>query len=111
MKKNIEKTREIGFLLIIMYINMYKLKHGFCLLIFDLYTKNIITKKEYDILYEYITNNKPKSLFWSTILGSKRSFYWPMGWKYPRKRWLLKHINLNNNDKKPLQVEIYLGYT
>jgi hypothetical protein len=64
-------------------------KFGLCSIAIGLSIQNKISHEELRKIIEYIKQNKPVNLH--TIFNNV--FYWTKGRKYPRIKWLKKHIN------------------
>lgn len=82
--------KTIKELLQLVYDYERKERHmGLCSVVHRMYFFSCINIDEYDILIDYIKDNKPKNV-------SENNAYWfPMFNWQPRNKWLLKHINLN----------------
>jgi hypothetical protein len=66
---------------------------GLCGLVSELRWDNEISLEEYLTLKIYIRENRPKAFSsFAALINFNSPFYWPEGWKYPRRRWLNKHI-------------------
>ena len=67
---------------------------GLCFLAGDLHWRYVISLEEYVVLRSYIKNNRPgRFSSIAALLCYTSPFFWPRGWKYPRRRWLKKQIN------------------
>lgn len=61
---------------------------GLCCLLANLYDKRIISSEEYDILFLYISYNRP-------FYKKQNSYGWKPYLTKARIKWLKKHIELN----------------
>lgn len=66
---------------------------GLCYWSQTLVDREIITEKEGDELYKYITENRPSKFSSISAFKSRDTFYyWEYGYIEPRIKWLKKHI-------------------
>jgi hypothetical protein len=82
-------------LLKVLLANIDKLKHGLCLLAIELKHTDIITTDEHFKISDYIYKNRPKKT--SKLYDpewTRLAWYWPIGAKTPRVRWLKYHIRI-----------------
>lgn len=86
------KTRTIRELLEVMLNNIDIMDNGLCTLAYTLLEDGVFTEDEFITIYGYIQRNKPVNLH--TIM-SLDGYYWEIGEKRPRIKWLKKHIKLN----------------
>lgn len=75
-------------LLQIMLDNIDEMVFGLCGLVSLLRTRGIITLHEYFRLKHYLEDNRPPELYGS-------AYWWKIGVKKPRIKWLKKQIKLN----------------
>ena len=97
-------TRSIAALLTVMLDNIDLIKNqsysprGLCSLNMSLNTKEIITYLEYDLLENFIDNNRPKFLHKHyDITHANSCYYWKQYVKKPRIKWLKYHIKNERN--------------
>jgi hypothetical protein len=88
------KERSIKELLQLMLDNQNLFKEGLCSWNNELYWSCLITRREHDILRNYIRYNRP-SIFSSikAFVSRNSGYYWECGDIKPRIKWLKKHIN------------------
>jgi hypothetical protein len=90
--------RTTGELLRVLRGHLYWLEDwGLCSIVHHMRDSAHISFDEWELLMDYIHDNRPNRF--SSIgafLASTSLYYWPRGWKYPRRRWLNKHIKLNS---------------
>ena len=92
-----ENQRYIKELLCIMLNNINYLRAGLCNLANILLTDGDISGKEYYILIEYITKNRPSKFSSISAYRNRESiYYWERGQIAPRIKWLKKHIKRNS---------------
>jgi hypothetical protein len=71
---------------------------GLCgFVLFYIYHEDIdlINGKEFDVLYKFIEDNKPKTPISNKFYGTidyHIGYYWPSGKWAPRKKWLIDQI-------------------
>ncbi len=66
---------------------------GMCRAGFRLEEREVLTEKEVDLFCKYVRDNQTRiSKIWQRFKGSL--YHYPWGWKYPRKRFLDRHIKL-----------------
>ena len=89
--------RTIKELLQLMLDNKVLFKTGLCFWLVSLKANELITDKEYDLLNEYIENNKPKYSIFNIymLINDSRFYYWKAECITPRIKWLKHHININ----------------
>lgn len=91
-------VRNIKELLQLTLDNIYKLDSGLCCLSHRLYYVELINKDERDNLIYYIENNRPsKYSSLNAFINRNENYYWTIGDKKHRIKWLKKHIKLNSN--------------
>lgn len=74
-------------LLQLMLKNIELISHyGLCHLLHKMEEKRIISYAEHDNIYDYMFDHRP---FW---VLNMYSFWFPSGWKFPRKMWLKYQI-------------------
>ena len=81
------ENRSIKEILQLMLKHQDYFSFGLCHWIAKLNSWNIINRKEYLIIYDYINSEKPK--------GSS-DFWWEKGRIKPRLKWLEEHIKINS---------------
>ena len=88
-------VRPIKELLQILLDNISDMPLGLCGLVNLMSADDIITGDEHWELIGYINKNKPMNFYRFKGFFSddgKYNFYWPVGDKIPRSKWLKKHI-------------------
>lgn len=91
---NYLKMRKLSDLLEVILQNKKFFGTGLCGLIIRLYYAKIITAEEEDALLCYIDDHAPKNFFYDVYkdLLCKPNYWYPLGWWWPRERWIKKHI-------------------
>lgn len=85
-----QETKTKIALLVLLLSNIKEIKHegGLCTTLMTLSNEDIITEEDRLLTYDYIWQNRP-------ILDyTKFNYWWKKGKVKPRKKYLVKHINL-----------------
>lgn len=103
MKRNIKELLTIALAELII-ASKKEFYFGLCGLMYNIQKAKTISVEEWEDLIQYLNTNKPKrhSLYFNimnyfNVYGFRCREYWfKQGSVPPRKKWLQKHIQLNN---------------